>query len=72
MITSSTHQRILGELKTEIDRHIREAESQAEAEIIVLARRFGLRPGFAGPSPSAWYADCPGKFPPLDGQQQRQ
>ena len=61
LITEATHQRILGELKAEIDLNTQEAESQAEAEIIVLARRLGLRPEPAGRSPSAWYADCPGK-----------
>ncbi|WP_404417655.1 hypothetical protein LG277_06480 [Vreelandella aquamarina] len=27
----------------------------------MLARQLGLRPKPAGRSPSAWYADCPGK-----------
>jgi len=61
LITEASHARILGELEAEHERNIREAEAQAEAEIIVLARRLGLRPEPAGQSPSAWYADCPGK-----------
>ncbi len=61
LITMAAHQRIVGELEAEIDRNTREAEAQAEAAIIVLARQLGLRPEPAGKSPSAWYADCPGK-----------
>ncbi|MEQ5802228.1 hypothetical protein [Halomonas sp. H10-9-1] len=61
LITETTHRRILGELEAEHDRNVQEAEAQAEAAIIIVARRLGLRPEPAGDSPSAWYADCPGK-----------
>ena len=61
LITEAAHARILGELEAEHERNIREAESQAEAAILAVARRLGLRPEPAGASPSAWYADCPGK-----------
>ncbi|WP_290793957.1 hypothetical protein [Halomonas sp.] len=61
LITASAHQRIVGELEAENERNTREAEAQSQAPIIVMARRLGLRPKPAGASPSAWYADCPGK-----------
>ncbi|NAW35017.1 hypothetical protein [Halomonas alimentaria] len=61
LITEATHCQILGELQAEIDRNTREAGAQAGTEIIELARRLGLRPEPAGRSPSAWYANCPGK-----------
>jgi|GEM_PF-4125575 len=61
LITETAHHRILGELEAEHERNVREAVAQAEAEIITVARRLGLRPEPAGRSPSAWYADCPGK-----------
>ena len=61
LITEAAHQRILGELEAEHERNIREAESQAEVVILVVARRLGLRPEPAGNSPSTWYANCPGK-----------
>ncbi len=61
LITESAHRRIVGELEAEIDRHRREAEAQSQAPIIAMARKLGLRPEPAGASPSAWYADCPGK-----------
>lgn len=61
LITDADHQRIVGELEAEIGRHRREAEAQSQAPVIVMARKLGLRPEPAGVSPSAWYADCPGK-----------
>ncbi|MEQ6918011.1 hypothetical protein [Halomonas aquatica] len=61
LITESAHRRIVGELEAEVERNRQEAEVQAQAPILVLARRLGLRPEPAGRSPSAWYADCPGK-----------
>lgn len=61
LITASAHQRVVGELEAENERNRQEAQAQAEAPIIVLARQLGLRPETAGKSPSAWYADCPGK-----------
>ncbi|MFC2993362.1 hypothetical protein [Halomonas tibetensis] len=61
LITKAAHQRIVGELEAEIERNRQEAEAQSQAPIIVMARRLGLRPEPAGKSPSAWYADCPGK-----------
>ncbi|MGM1053974.1 MAG: hypothetical protein ACQEXO_16535 [Pseudomonadota bacterium] len=61
MITASAHQRVVGELEAESERNRLEAQAQGEAPIIVLASQLGLRPEPAGKSPSAWYADCPGK-----------
>ncbi|MDZ7854189.1 MAG: hypothetical protein U5L98_16525 [Halomonas sp.] len=61
LITEAAHCRIVGELEAEIERNLEEAEAQSQAPILVLARQLGLRPEPAGKSPSAWYADCPGK-----------
>jgi hypothetical protein len=61
LITEAAHRRIVGDLEAQIECNRQEAEALAEAPIIVLARRLGLRPEPAGRSPSAWYADCPGK-----------
>ncbi|MDI5922700.1 hypothetical protein QLQ86_18170 [Halomonas sp. LR5S13] len=61
LITEAAHRRIIGELEAGIERNRQEAELQAQAPTLVLARRLGLRPKPAGQSPSAWYADCPGK-----------